>query len=254
MKFQGKVALVTGGSGGIGQATAVALGGEGATVVVNYLRDTEAAQQTADRVTASGGQALTWQADVVSPSEVGPMAAAVVEQFGRIDILVNNAGGKIRAAPFLDVDEELWDACIDLNMKGTFFCSQAVARHMVRQRSGRIINLSSIAGFQTQPDRTHYSVAKAGVVMLTKSMAVELAPHHITVNAVAPTYVKTKATADVIAGREDQLVCMHPLGRLGLPSDVITAVLFFASDEAEYLTGQCLFPDGGNTLGRNWPF
>ncbi|MBC8253030.1 MAG: SDR family NAD(P)-dependent oxidoreductase, partial [Ardenticatenia bacterium] len=219
MKFQGKVALVTGGSGGIGQATAVALGGEGATVVVNYLRDTEAAQQTADRVTASGGQALTWQADVVSPSEVGPMAAAVVEQFGRIDILVNNAGGKIRAASFLDVDEELWDACIDLNVKGTFFCSQAVARHMVRQRSGRIINLSSIAGFQTQPDRTHYSVAKAGVVMLTKSMAVELAPHHITANAVAPTYVKTKATADVTVGREDQLVCMHPLGRLALPRD-----------------------------------
>ncbi|MHB0876312.1 MAG: SDR family NAD(P)-dependent oxidoreductase [Anaerolineae bacterium] len=253
MRLQGKVALVTGASRGIGRGIAERLGREGALVAVNYRGGKEQAESVAAAITAAGGTARAWQADVSRKPEVEAMVDDVVRTWGRIDILVNNAGGKVRGVPFLEISEELWDECIDLNLKGVFLCSQAVAKSMIATGTrGRIVNTASISSIQAQPERVHYCTAKGGLIQLTRTMALELAPFGITVNAVGPTLVKTDATASRLDSEEAvrEQIAMHPLGRLGEPEDVAAGVVFFCLPETEFYTGQVLLAEGGHTLIR----
>lgn len=253
MRLQGKVALVTGASRGIGRGIAERLAREGALVAVNYRGGREQAEAVVAAIEAAGGTARAWQADVSCKAEVDAMVADVVRIWGHIDILVNNAGGKVRGVPFLELAEELWDECLDLNLKGVFLCSQAVARTMIAAGiRGRIISTASISSIQAQPERVHYCTAKGGLIQLTRTMALELAPYGITVNAVGPTLVKTDATAARLDTDEAvrAQIAQHPLGRLGEPEDVAAGVVFFSLPETEFYTGQILLAEGGHTLVR----
>lgn len=252
MRLQGKVAVVTGASRGIGRGIAERLGSEGAAVAVLYRSGAEEAQQVVDGITQEGGRARSWRCDVTRKAEVDAAVAEIVQTWGRLDILVNNAGGKIRAVPFLELTEELWEDCIDLNLKGVFLCSQAAARAMMRNGGGRIVNIASISSIQAQYDRVHYCTAKGGLIQLTRCMALELARYGITVNAVGPTTILTDATRDRLSTREavEAELKMHPLGRLGQPEDVAAGVVFFCLPETAFYTGQLLLAEGGNTLVR----
>ena len=253
MRLQGKVALVTGASRGIGRGIAERLAAEGALVAVNYHTREQEAQAVVDGIEQQGSSARAWRCDVSKKAEVDAMVADVAATWGRLDILVNNAGGKVRGAPFLEISEELWDECLALNLKGVFLCSQAAARAMIAPgRGGRVVNIASISSVQAQYGRVHYCTAKGGLIQLTRTMALELAPHRITVNAVGPTTVVTDATSGRLNTPEamaDELA-MHPLGRLARPRDVAAAVVFFCLPEAEFFTGQLLLAEGGNTLVR----
>ncbi|RJP18565.1 MAG: 3-oxoacyl-[acyl-carrier-protein] reductase [Candidatus Abyssobacteria bacterium SURF_5] len=241
--LKGKVAIVTGGSRGIGQAIALALAEDGATVAV-CSRRLEGGERTAHLIQSRGGTAYAFRLDVSNTEEVSSFAADVVTRFGRIDILVNNAG--ITADNLLvRLKEADWDAVIDTNLKGTFNCTKAAARTMIRQHSGKIINIASVVGMIGNPGQVNYCASKAGIIGLTKSAARELASRNITVNCVAPGYIRTAMTEELPEKAREELLRLIPLGRLGEPNDVAEVVRFLASPAADYITGEIIRTDGG---------
>ena len=245
----GHVALVTGAGQGIGRAVAKSLAAEGVAVAVNG-RTQEKIDRVVAEITAAGGRAIGVVARVECRDEMAAMVARVIEEFGCIDFLVNNAGVS-RPGAFVDLSEEDWDANIDINLKGTFLCSQAVARHMIERRAGAIVNLCSIASFGGQEGRAGYCSSKAGLLGLTRVMAVELAPHGIRVNAVAPGIIGTEMISRNVpeAFLNDIVLDRKPLGRMGEPREVAEAILFLLSEGASYLTGAILPIDGGLLAG-----
>ena len=242
-----KTALVTGASRGIGRATALELAKAGAKVALNFAGNRAAAEEVAALIEAAGGEALLVQADVGDPAAVDTMIKAVVARFGKIDILVNNAG-ITRDNLIMRMKEEEWDAVIHTNLKGIFNCTKAVTRLMMKQKYGRIVNMTSVVGVMGNAGQSNYADAKAGVIGFTKSMAKELASRNITVNAVAPGYISTDMTANLPEQAKSELQSQIPLQRLGNPEDVAAAVLFLVSPGADYITGQTLHVDGGMVM------
>lgn len=247
MLLDGKVALITGASRGIGRAVAICLAEAGAKVVINYAGNTKAAEEVQRVITENGGQAILAQADVSSAEAVENMVKETVNALGRIDILVNNAG-ITRDTLLMRMKEADWDAVINTNLKGIFSCTKAVSRVMMKQKSGYIVNMSSVVGLMGNAGQSNYAAAKAGVIGFTKAMAKELAPRGITVNAIAPGFIATDMTAVLPDQVKEELAVKIPLGRLGDPKDVARAVLFLVSGSADYITGQTLNVDGGMVM------
>ncbi|MBD2486950.1 3-oxoacyl-[acyl-carrier-protein] reductase [Aulosira sp. FACHB-615] len=244
--LKGKVAIITGGSRGIGKAIALELAKYGASVVVNYASSSTAADSVVAEVTSVGGQALALQADVSQAEQVEALINATTEKFGRVDILVNNAG-ITRDTLLLRMKPEEWQAVIDLNLTGVFLCTRAVSKLMLKQRSGRIINITSVAGQMGNPGQANYSAAKAGVIGFTKTVAKELATRGITVNAVAPGFITTDMTSNL--SNTEEILKFIPLGRYGQPEEVAGMVRFLAADPAaNYITGQVFNVDGGMVM------
>lgn len=240
----GKVALVTGASRGIGRAIALRLAKEGANVAVNYSGSEAAAAETVEAIKALGREAIMIRANVGNADEVNDMFKAVLDQFGQVDILVNNAG-ITRDNLIMRMKEDEWDDVIDINLKGVFNCIKAATRPMMKQRNGRIINITSVVGVMGNAGQANYVAAKAGVIGLTKTTARELASRNITVNAVAPGFIDTDMTSKLPEDVRSGLMTQIPLGRLGQADDIAQVVLFLASDAANYMTGQTLHVDGG---------
>lgn len=247
MNFAGKTAVVTGGSRGLGRAICLELAKGGANVVLCYAGNEAAARETVDRCQALGAKALAVKCDVAKADEVKALMDAAVKEFGRIDILVNNAG-ITRDGLLMMMKEEDFDAVIAANLKGTFLCMKAVSRIMMKQRCGRIVNLSSVVGLRGNAGQVNYAASKAGVVGMTKSLAKELSSRGVTVNAVAPGFIATDMTAAMTDAAKEATLASIPLQRLGAPEDVAHAVAFLASDEAAYITGQVLCVDGGMAM------
>ena len=240
-----QVAIVTGASRGIGRAVAIALATEGAKVAVNYARSSEAAQQVVKEITEAGGEAIAIGADVSKAEEVDTLVKQTLEKFGRVDLLVNNAG-ITRDTLLLRMKPEDWQAVIDLNLTGVFLCTKAVSKLMLKQRSGRIINIASVAGQMGNPGQANYSAAKAGVIGFTKTAAKELASRGVTVNAVAPGFIATDMTSEL---NSEAILKFIPLGRYGQPEEVAGMVRFLAADPAAaYITGQVFNVDGGMVM------
>jgi 3-oxoacyl-[acyl-carrier protein] reductase len=244
MNLKDRVAIVTGASRGIGRAIALELARCGASVVVNYNANAEAASEVVDAIQAQGGQAVAVQADVGDLSQASRLIKTTIDTHGRIDILVNNAG-TTRDQVIMLMKEEDWDLVLRTNLKGVFNCCKAAARQMMRQRSGRIINISSVSGIAGQGGQTNYAASKAGIIGLTKSLAKELGPRSVTVNAVAPGFCVTDLTADLPEDLKQQAIQTTPLRRMGQPEEIAHAVAFLASDLASFITGEVLTVDGG---------
>ena len=240
--LSGKVALVTGASRGIGRQTALTLAGAGAAVVLTSRGDAAAA--VADEIGAAGGQALALAADVADADAVHRVIEATLARFGRLDILVNNAG-ITRDQLLLRMKRDDWDAVVATNLTGTFLCTQSVLKTMLKQRSGRIISISSVVGQSGNPGQTNYAATKAGIIGFSKALAREVASRSITVNVVAPGLIDTDMTRDISQDAQANWASAIPLGRLGTPEDVAAAVCFLASDAAGYITGQVLAVNGG---------
>lgn len=243
--LQDQVVLVTGASRGIGRAIALSLAAEGAKVVVNYGRSPEAAEQVVAEISAQGGEAIALGADVSQASQVESLFAQTLEQWGRLDVLVNNAG-ITRDGLLLRMKPEDWQQVIDLNLTGVFLCLKAAAKIMLKQKRGRVINITSVVGITGNAGQANYSSAKAGVIGLTRTAARELASRTITVNAVAPGFIATQMTAEV---KTEAILPTIPLGRLGQPAEVAGVVRFLAADPAAaYITGQVIQVDGGMVM------
>ena len=240
----GKVAVVTGASRGIGRAIAEDLAAHGAKVVINYNSSSAAAEEVVAAIKAAGGKALSMKADVSNPEEVEKMVDTIHEQFGRIDILVNNAG-VTRDELLISMEKEDWDRVIATNLGGLFNCSKAVAKYMMVQKSGRIINMSSVAGERGGRGQSNYAASKGAVNAFTRSVAMELARKKITVNAVAPGVVATEMSSEVIRRAQDIILNSVALKRLGQPEEIAKVVAFLASDDASYITGEIIRVDGG---------
>ncbi|MDF2609424.1 MAG: 3-oxoacyl-(acyl-carrier-protein) reductase [Lachnospiraceae bacterium] len=239
-----KIAIVTGASRGIGRAIALTLASYGASVIVNYNGSKEKAEEVVNEIKSKGGTASVYQADASDFEAVKTMFADVVKEYGRIDILVNNAG-ITRDNLILKMTEEEFDAVIDTNLKGVFNCLKQASRIMLKQKSGRIINISSVVGVIGNPGQVNYSAAKAGVIGMTKSLAKELGSRGITVNAVAPGYINTDMTAVLGDELKEKVTDNIPLRRLGEVADIAETVAFLASEKAAYITGQTIQVDGG---------
>ncbi len=240
----GKIALVTGASRGIGSAIAKTLAGYGATVVINYNGSKERAEAVAAEIAAAGGTAITYQADVSKEAEATAMIADVIKQYGRLDILVNNAG-ITRDNLILKMTEEDFDAVIETNLKGVFHCMKQVSKQMLKQKAGRIINISSISGIIGNAGQANYCAAKAGVIGMTKALARELGSRGITVNAVAPGFIVTDMTDKLPDAVKESMAAQIPLKRFGEVEDIAETVAFLASEKAAYITGQTIQVDGG---------
>ena len=245
----GKVALVTGAQQGIGRAIAVALAQAGADVAINYLNNAEAAKQVAGAVTALGRRAIVVPGSVADLAAGSALVASTVAQLGGIDLLVNNAGVFPRT-PFLNLTEEDWDFVLGVNLKGTFFCAQAAARAMVASgRPGGIINLASQAITGVSPHGVHYAASKGGIVSLTRAMALELAPHRIRVNAIAPGLTNTAQPRYGHSEEElQEMASRIPVGHMGEPEDIAAVAVFLASDRSSFMTGQTLHANGGTYM------
>jgi 3-oxoacyl-[acyl-carrier protein] reductase len=241
---EGRVALVTGASRGIGRAIAEQLAATGARVAVNYVAHAEAAAAVVSRIRGRGGEALSVQADVRSAEAVDGMVRQVAEALGSVDILINNAG-ITRDGLFARMAVEDWRDVIDTNLTGAFHCTRAVLRQMMRRRWGRIISISSVAGLAGNAGQANYAAAKAGLIGLTRSLAKEVGSRNITVNAVAPGFVETDLTSGLRGEWREQVLSVTPVGRFGTPEEVASIVVYLASDEAAYITGQVISVDGG---------
>jgi len=246
-KLEGKVAVVTGASRGIGRAIALKLAAEGAKVIVNYSGSQAKAEEVVAAIQANGGEALAVQASVSKTEEVTALMDAAVKTFGSLDILVNNAG-ITRDNLLMRMKENEWDDVLDTNLKGVFLCTKAVTRQMMKQRAGRIINISSIVGVAGNAGQANYVAAKAGVIGLTKTTAKELATRNILVNAIAPGFIETEMTEQLPEDLKQGMLTQIPLAKLGQPEDIAKAVVFLASDDANYMTGQTLHIDGGMVM------
>ena len=248
--FKDKVAVVTGASRSIGRGIALALAREGCAVVVNYSKSREEADEVVDTIKEMGGKAIAVQCDVSKRDEVEAMFSKAIKEFGKVDILVNNAG-IAAGGSILETTDEIWDWHMAINLKGVFLCTQVAARHMVKRRYGKIVNISSNSGFGIAMDgETSYAVSKAGVIQLTKSASYDLGEYGINVNCVAPGAIDTvmlkggrnvEEYEKVLQGRRDR----SSLGITGTPEDIANAVLFFANDKSHYITGKILLVDGG---------
>ncbi len=242
-----KIALITGSSRGIGAAIAKDLAANGASVIVNYRSDEEAANDVVAEITIAGGQAVARQADVSDFDQASTLIKNIKKEFGRLDILVNNAG-TTRDNVIMLMKEADWDLVINTNLKSAWNCSRAAARIMMRQRNGRIINITSVAGISGNAGQSNYSASKAGMIGLTKSLAREIGPRGVTVNAVAPGFVPTDLTSDLLEDLKDTIIELTSMRRLGTPEDVARLTTFLASDQASFITGQVIAVDGGMVL------
>ena len=247
MLLDGKVALVTGASRGIGRAVALKLASEGAKVAINFAGSTAKAEEVKAEIEAKGGEAILVQANVADKEAVTAMVDKVVEAFGQIDILVNNAG-ITRDGLLARMKEEDFEAVVDTNLKGVFYCTKAVAKLMMKSRSGRIVNMASVVGLTGNAGQTNYAASKAGVIGFSKSAAKELAARGITVNMVAPGFIATDMTDAMTDKAKEAVLGTIPLKREGTPEDVANAVLFLVSDSASYITGQIVNVDGGMVM------
>jgi 3-oxoacyl-[acyl-carrier protein] reductase len=245
--LEGKTAIVTGASRGIGREIALALAEAGANIVVNYSGSKERAEDVARQITDMGREAVAYQCDVSNADSVQNMVKETIGRFGRIDILVNNAG-ITKDNLLMRMKEDEWDAVIDTNLKGVFLCTKAVTRQMMKQKAGRIINIASIVGVIGNPGQANYVAAKAGVIGLTKSAARELASRNITVNAIAPGFITTDMTDELPEDIRESMLKQIPLAKFGEPKHIAKTVLFLASDDAEYITGQTIRVDGGMAM------
>jgi 3-oxoacyl-[acyl-carrier protein] reductase len=244
MKLNGRVALVTGGSRGIGKAISLALAREGADVVINYIEQKEEANEVVDEIRRVGGGALAFQTDVRDFDKVNSMVEQIIEEFGKIDILVNNAG-IVRDKTLRKMKKEEWDIVIDTDLNGVFNCIKAVITHMEERKNGKIVNISSVIGEIGNFGQANYAAAKAGVIGLTKSVAKEVARKGITVNAVAPGFTETGMLETIPESVKEQILKQIPMGRFAIPEDIAKVVVFLASDDANYITGQVINVNGG---------
>lgn len=244
-RLRGQVAIVTGASRGIGRAIALALATEGANVVVNYASSSTAAEEVVAEINSMGCEAVALKADVSQVEQVENLLNTVTQKWGRVDILVNNAG-ITRDTLLLRMKPEDWQAVIDLNLTGVFLCTRAVSKLMLKQRSGRIVNITSVAGQMGNPGQANYSAAKAGVIGFTKTIAKEFASRGITVNAVAPGFIETDMTSNL---KSEEILKFIPLGRYGKPEEIAGMVRFLVADSAAaYITGQVFNVDGGMVM------
>ena len=243
-RFEDKIVLVTGAGRGIGASIAKRFASEGAEVIVNYSGNDEVAQKTVDEITATGGQAQKYKCSVNDSESVKVMIDEIIKKFGRIDILVNNAG-ITKDGLMLRMTDEDFDRVIDVNLKGTFNCTKYVSKYMLKQKSGKIINISSVVGLSGNAGQVNYSASKAGIIGITKSAAKELSSRGITVNAVAPGYVDTDMTKVLSDNIRNEILKNIPLQRMGNVEDISNCVAFLASEDASYITGQVISVDGG---------
>jgi 3-oxoacyl-[acyl-carrier protein] reductase len=247
MGFEGKVVIVTGGARGIGYAISTTLANRGADIVIADLQADLAEKSASELGAATGRRTLAAAVNVADPANVNSMVEKALTEYGHIDILVNNAG-ITRDKLIMRMEEADWDMVIDVNLKGAFNCCKAVFRPMMKQRYGRIVNISSVSGQAGQTGQVNYSASKAGLIGLTKALAREFASRSITVNAVAPGFIPTVLTQDLAPELKEAILKATPLGRMGTPEEIAYAVAFLASDEAAYITGQVLAVDGGMVM------
>jgi glucose 1-dehydrogenase/3-oxoacyl-[acyl-carrier protein] reductase len=249
MALQDKVVLVTGAGRGIGEGLARDFGRHGCRVAVHYYREAEEAGETCRVIEAAGGMAAAFAADLSLSQDRERLFAEVLERFGRLDVLVNNAGLDPGEIDFLNCTEAQYNAVLDLNLRGLFFCIQAAARQMVKQGSGgQVVNISSIQGQQTFPNKSAYAASKGGIDALTRALALDLAPHGIRVNAIAPGFIEVDRSIRATPDYDRQEVGGRiPIGRVGVPADISALAIFLASDESAFITGQVILSDGGSS-------
>lgn len=247
MKLENKTVLVTGASRGIGREIALIFAKEGANIVVNYSGSKEKAEEVVNEITALGQKAIAYQCNVSDGESVQTMVKETIAEFGSLDILVNNAG-ITRDNLLMRMKDDEWDDVININLKGVFLCTKAVTRQMMKQRAGKIINVSSIVGVIGNPGQANYVAAKSGVIGLTKTTAKELASRNITVNAIAPGFITTDMTDQLKDDVKEAMLAQIPLGKFGQAKDIANAALFLASDDANYITGQTIHIDGGMVM------
>lgn len=247
MMLENRVALVTGAGRGIGRAIALKLASEGAIVIVNYNGSESRAKEVVSQITEQGGKAAACQCNVADFAACGQMMETIIKDYGHLDILVNNAG-ITKDNLLMKMSEEEFDQVIDINLKGAFHCMKHVSRQMIKQRQGRIINISSVSGVSGNAGQANYSASKAGIIGLTKTVAREMAARGITVNAIAPGFIQTEMT-DVLSDKiKESILEKIPMRQFGVPEDIGEMVLFLASDKARYITGQVICVDGGMVM------